>query len=282
VRASRLADSASGRDGILVLFSDLSRRKAVEAEMRKVDRLAALGRLSAGVAHEIRNPLAGIRTTAELLRGRLDGDEDRVRFVDVILEETERLDRIVGSLLQFARPPTPRPRPLDVRSLLDRARQLAAGKAAERGVTIRLDVPDDLPCPPGDPDQILQVILNLVLNAIEASPTGTAVRVTAGLETGVAGEAVRVAIEDRGPGVAPAVRERIFDPFFSTKPGGTGLGLSISQHIVRAHGGMLRLEDTPAGLSVALLSLPLTGVAAGAGAPGVASVKPGETSWPTS
>ncbi|NNE44991.1 MAG: PAS domain-containing protein [Gemmatimonadetes bacterium] len=253
VRASALPDS-QGRPELLVLVSDLSRRREVEQEVRKADRLAALGRLSAGVAHEIRNPLAGIRTTAEILRGRLSGDTGHEQFVDVILEETARLDRIVGSLLQFAKPPEPRREPLDVASLLERATQLAAGRAADRRVALHPAPKVDPGSPLADRDQILQVLLNLILNGIDATPEGGEVRL---FMEGAPGE-VRITVEDDGPGVSPAARERIFDPFFTTKPGGTGLGLSISQNIVVQHGGTLRIEATDFGTR-ATITLPTDG-----------------------
>jgi signal transduction histidine kinase len=246
-----VAEPSGGGTEILALFFDLSRRKEVEAEVRRAERLAALGRLSAGVAHEIRNPLAGIRTTAELLKTRLPDGDERVRFTEVILEETHRLDRIVGSLLQFAKPAEPKLEPIDLGALLDRAVQLASGKASEHRVSIRRSSPRSGPIPLADRDQILQVLLNLILNAIEATPAGGEVRVGA---TGPAGRAgtVTIRVEDGGDGVPASIRERIFDPFFTTKPGGTGLGLSISEHIVRRHGGTIRMEK-PAGAAHATI-----------------------------
>jgi PAS domain S-box-containing protein len=273
VRASPFPEAPGGREGILVLLTDLSRRKEVEEEARRAERLGALGRLSASVAHEIRNPLAGIRTTAELLRSRLGDDEDRQRFVDVILEETGRLNRIVDSLLQFAKPPTPQLAPLAVGRILEKTRELAAGKAVEKRVTIRTDVPAGIAEPLADRDQILQVLLNLLLNAVEASPLGGEIRVLARQERGRSGERIRIVVEDEGDGVPALIQERVFDPFFTTKPGGTGLGLSISRHIVQQHGGTLRLERHRDGLTCATLTLPLATapaddsglVAAGAG-----------------
>jgi two-component system sensor histidine kinase AtoS len=221
------------------------------------------------VAHEIRNPLAGIRTTAEILRGRVGDDDDLGQFVDVILEETARLDRIVGSLLQFAKPPAPRPEPVDVPALLERAHQLAAGRAADRRVAVRVIDRGAVPSPLADRDQILQVVLNLLLNGIEATPEGGEVRTYA--EPSVDGREIRIVVEDEGPGVAPAAHERIFDPFFTTKPGGTGLGLSISQNIVARHGGTLRVESAGPGTR-ATMTLPRN-----AGTPGR-----GGRPWPTS
>jgi PAS domain S-box-containing protein len=275
VRASCLRDSGESAGGVLVLLSDLSRRKEVEEEIRKADRLAALGRLSAGVAHEIRNPLAGIRTTAEILRNRVGEGDDLLQFVDVILEEAARLDRIVGSLLQFAKPSEPRMEPVEIRPLLERARQLAASRAADRRVTIRVTAGDDLPAPPADRDQLLQVLLNLFLNGIEATPEGGELRAFAQVSAAPGRNEVRIFVEDEGEGVSPGIRERIFDPFFTTKPGGTGLGLSISQNIVRQHGGRLRIENRPSGATRAVVLLPLTETLA-------TESRTGERKWPTS
>jgi signal transduction histidine kinase len=196
-----------------------------------------------------------------------------VQFADVILEETARLDRIVESLLQFAKPPEPRLTPLRIGDLLERARRLAGGRASERGITIRVGADPGLPEPPADRDQILQVLLNLLLNAIEATSEGSEVGMTARVETAGAAAAVRIVVRDGGPGVPSAIRERIFDPFFTTKPGGTGLGLSISRNILRRHGGFLRVESEPGQGTRAVVTLPLE--TAGAGARG-------EAAWPTS
>ncbi len=271
LRASALGDGAGRMEGILVLVSDLARRKELEAEVRKAERLAALGRLSAGVAHEIRNPLAGIRTTAELLRGRLQrADTELVRFADVILEETERLDRIVGSLLQFARPAPPRRQDIRPDELLERALRLAAGRASERGVRLRHRPGPDLPELSGDRDQLLQVLLNLLLNAVDATPQGGEVTLAADADA----DEVRLVVEDGGEGVPATLRERVFDPFFTTKPGGTGLGLSISQNILRQHGGRLRLERPDGGRSRAIATVPRGGA--------TPQVHPGGAAWRTS
>jgi PAS domain S-box-containing protein len=258
LRASLLRDASHATNEILVLISDLSRRKAVEAEVRRADRLAALGRLSAGVAHEIRNPLAGIRTTAEILRGRVEHSAELLPVVDVILEEAARLDRIVGSLLQFAKPPEPRWDPVSLVDVLSRAKQLAAGRAADRGVTIRTLVADGLPTPLADRDQILQVLLNLLLNGIEATEQGGEVRLGAEVPQDRDRACVVLFVEDCGDGIPESIRERIFDPFFTTKPGGTGLGLSISRNILRQHGGSLQIERNANDWTRASVSIPIS------------------------
>ena len=274
VRISPLPEGG-GAEGVLVLLSDLSRRKKVEEEIRRADRLAALGRLSAGVAHEVRNPLTGIRTTAELLQGRVGDDANLRPFVDVILEEAIRLDRIVGSLLQFAKPSEPRLLPLPVPEILERGRQLAAGRAVERGVGIEVSWADDLPLALADRDQMLQVLLNLLLNAVEAAPEGGTVRLEAGPEAIRGRKHLAITVRDEGQGVPSHLRERIFDPFFTTKPGGTGLGLSISQNILRQHEGALRIESTAGQGTRATALLPAVG-------PDDVSPAPGGDPWRTS
>jgi PAS domain S-box-containing protein len=274
IRASLVREGEEGAGSILALLFDLSKRKEVESEMRRAERLAALGRLSASVAHEIRNPLAGIRMTSELLKSRLDPGDERTRFVEVILEESLRLDRIVASLLQFAKPAEPKPEPVDLGLLVDRAIELASGKASELRVFLKKDAGGATRGPRLDRDQILQVLLNLILNAIEATPPGGEVRVS--LARGAANEKAPyvVRIEDGGEGVPASLRERIFDPFFTTKPGGTGLGLSISLHIVRLHGGSIRMEKASAGRHASILTLPAN--------PASCPETVGGMAWPTS
>ena len=255
IRASLVHEEGNGAS-ILALLFDLSRRKEVESEMRRAERLVALGRLSAGVAHEIRNPLAGIRTTTELLKSRFSPDDERMRFVEVILEESQRLDRIVGSLLQFAKPAEPKVERIDLHALVQRAIDLASGRASELRVRLKSQTSSGKPSPLADRDQILQVLLNLLLNGIEATSPGGEVRVSASSSSAHGSEACTVRIEDGGEGVPPALRERIFDPFFTTKAGGTGLGLSISEYIVRRHGGSIRFEKEGTGGHAAVLILP--------------------------
>lgn len=276
IRASRVPEGESGKEAVLALFFDLSRRREVEAEVRRAERLAALGRLSAGVAHEIRNPLAGIRTTAEVLKSRLAVHPELVPFAEVILEESQRLDRIVGSLLQFAKPSEPRMEQVDFSALLDRALQLASGSAAEHRVHLRRSEPQGRALPLADRDQMLQVLLNLVLNGIEATPPLGAVTVTLTGPSSARGGEVVCRIEDGGDGVPRSIRDRVFDPFFTTKPGGTGLGLSISENIVRRHGGSIRLEQPEGGAHAAILTLPVKPPTA---APPMSR---GGNSWPAS
>jgi two-component system sensor histidine kinase HydH len=276
----------------VVNLADLTAVRAMEEEIRRLDRLAALGRFAAGVAHEIRNPLAGIGAGVEYLGGRIgpEGQED-LRF---LRSEIRRLDRIVSDMLDYTRPRPLEPQPLEAGSLLERVRQLLAPVAAGRQVDLALEAGEDRLLVWADPERLEQVLLNLVKNAIEASPEGGRVRVScehrsrglrpgesllaasgfaagegggapsaAGPEGGLRGEPskrgpppVRFRVADEGRGMAPAELARAFEPFFTTKGNGTGLGLALSHAIVEQHGGRLLLESAPGRGTVAVLELP--------------------------
>jgi signal transduction histidine kinase len=232
------------------------------AEEDSTHRLAALGRLSAGMAHEIRNPLSGIGTNAQVLRRRFESGDPRVRFVDFILEEVTRLDKIIEDLLRFARPPEPRLAAHDLRESVERALNLARGRIEKAGVEVRVEVEGELPHAYVDPDQIAQVLLNVVLNAVQAMPQGGELDVTLksverlapvigrrGRRAGdtAAGGPLRrfleLEVRDTGIGIDRADLPNLFEPFFTTRPSGTGLGLSTSQALLRQHGGAISVES---------------------------------------
>jgi PAS domain S-box-containing protein len=263
VRLSR-QDDAQG--GVVAILTDRTDLKRAEAQARRKERLASLGELSAGVAHEIRNPLAGIGASAQLLRQRLAGDRENLRLVDMILEEVSRLDRIVESLLSFARPAQPSFRRESVIPSLERALKLIEDEASHGGVTVNARWPDDLPPLWIDPDQMLQVLLNLLRNALQAMDEHggnltVAVRrvsrpvwvrrdggrrqedrgrFTAG--DGPMADWLEIEITDTGHGIPREAQERIFNPFYTTRRRGTGLGLSITQGIVHEHGGSITVS----------------------------------------
>lgn len=249
--------------GALAIFSDMTETNRLQEEMQRKERLAYLGELSAGVAHEIRNPLAGIGTCAEVLRKRLGEDPNRVKFIDTILEEVSRLDKIIANLLQFARPGRPRLGRHDLRLCVDKAITLIAEQARDQNVRVTLDWPDDAPEIFIDPDQIIQVLLNLSHNSLQAMEEGgelkfraecvertLARRRTGRRKTdrpsktkgGVKTRFLRLEVSDTGHGIADENVPRLFDPFFTTKSKGTGLGLSISQSIIKEHGGEIYLR----------------------------------------
>ena len=233
-------DEYEGRS-LVVVFEDLTDRKAMEEELRRADRLRSLGELSAGVAHEIRNPLTGIATTAQVLRELLEGDSDKTRYISVILEEIRRLDGIIRNLLDFARPSVPSPEEVRLGSVAEEALSLLAEDAAAAGVRLRLisDLDDDACLV--DRDQIKQVILNMVRNGIEAC--GKDGKVSIHLRQSGDTSRVRMDFEDDGCGIPAELADRLYNPFFTTRSEGNGLGLSISRKIVEAHGGRIEHES---------------------------------------
>ncbi len=234
------SDEYNGKS-IVVVFEDLTTQKAMEEELRRADRLRSLGELSAGVAHEIRNPLTGIATTAQVLRELLEDDTDKIRYINVILEEIRRLDGIITSLLQFARPLTPRPAELSINGVIDEAVMLVSDKAKEAGVGICVETAlEDDGCFL-DRDQIKQVVLNLVMNAIEACNEGGGVNVRLGVADDPS--SIVMLFEDDGCGISMETSDKIYNPFFTTRSEGTGLGLSISRQIITLHKGRFLVES---------------------------------------
>ncbi len=249
------------QDGILVFFQDLSERKRLEREKRDVEarlmqqhKLESLGTLASGVAHEINNPLFGIRNYAELVLEDLPGDSADSGYLRTILKETDRISGIVANLLQFSRVDRHSHSPARVRDIVERSAQLIAATLRKDHIEVVLDVPDDLPELRCRSQQIQQVVLNLLTNARDAlnarypdQDPDKRIEVAARLETADDGRWIRLSVRDRGEGIPPEVRDLIFDPFFTTKPRdqGTGLGLSISFGIVRDHHGTIEVDSVP-------------------------------------
>jgi nitrogen-specific signal transduction histidine kinase len=239
LRLTRMHDDLVNGTVIVAIFDDLSELKRMEEALRRNDRLRAIGQLSAGVAHEIRNPLAGIATTAEVLAGKLGPGDDRTRYTRVILDEVTRLDGIVRNLLAFAKPPRPTIAPCAVEDLLERIRGLVGEQAQARGVELCASSDDPSMTCLADASQLTQVLLNLALNAVQVCGSGERVSVVARAENAGARDWITIDVEDNGPGVPREVRATLFDPFVTTRAQGTGLGLAISRQIVEDHHGSL-------------------------------------------
>lgn len=221
--------------------------------LKKAERLSAAGQLSAGLAHEIRNPLASICGAAGILkRGNATG-ESVVDCLSIIDVEAQRLNRLLTSFLQFARPRPPKMQPMEVEPMIDSVLALADHAHRAPGVVVLKEIGAALPEIEGDPEQLKQVVLNLVINAIQATPKAGAVRVGAALE----GECLRVTVRDEGVGIPEADLPRIFEPFFTTKDDGTGLGLAVSARIVEQHGGRLSAHPNEGRGMTFRLDLPL-------------------------
>lgn len=219
------------------------RRKLLEAELRRQDRLAALGKVVAGVAHEIRNPLNSLRLTLELLERRWKRGAATGAEIREALGEIERLDGILARLLAFGRPAPADRRPQDVLALARQAAAMVQEQAQRKRVGLAMPAEgEELPAKVDGP-QIVQVMLNLLLNAIQASPEGGVVEVRGEH----CGDRICVSVTDRGPGIPEEIRPHIFDAFFTTRPEGSGLGLAVSREIVAAHGGALELDPAADG-----------------------------------
>jgi nitrogen-specific signal transduction histidine kinase len=208
LRLTRMHDDLVNGTVVVAIFDDLSEHKRMEEALRRNDRLRAIGQLSAGMAHEIRNPLAGIATTAEVLAGKLGQDDDRSRYTRVILDEVTRLDEIVRNLLAFARPPRPTITPCAVEDLLGRIMGLVGEQAKARGVELRADSSDTSIVCLADAAQITQVLLNLALNAVQACSPGDCVTVAAHAEHAGAREWILIDVSDTGPGVPREIAPR--------------------------------------------------------------------------
>jgi signal transduction histidine kinase len=207
--------------------------------MKRAERLYAIGQLSAGLAHEIRNPLASIAGAAGILRRNPDAGEKRSECLAIIDKECERLSRLLTSFLQFARPRPPHYQAVDPAEILDSVADLAAHAIGRKPIALRKEVAPDLPQLQCDPEQLKQVLLNLIINAIQATDGSGNVIVSAAAQGGK----VLIQVRDEGCGIVPENLDKIFDPFFTTKETGTGLGLSVVHQIVEQHGGMLTAQN---------------------------------------
>ncbi len=214
-------------------------RDRLQLELRRSERLAALGKLLAGVAHEVRNPLAGIRSTAQLWqRGVIGLDNESL---DGLVHEVDRLEEIVSRLLQFSRADAQDLAVGDLNSVVSEAARLASAPAAERGIQINVDLDPRLKPVEMAPQALLQVFRNLTTNAIQATASGGTLQLMTRSEP--ARQAVVAVVADNGPGLSPESLGHLFEPFFTTKPEGTGLGLAIAREIALAHRGELQAAN---------------------------------------
>jgi two-component system sensor histidine kinase PilS (NtrC family) len=223
--------------GQAVIFQDLTGLRAMEEAVRRSERLADLGMVAAGLAHELRNPLASMSGSVELLQAAPGLGADEGRLLGIVLKEAARLEQLVTRFLDYSRPAPPRHAEVDLPQLLGELVEVFSHDPVAARMRIeRQFEPATLRC---DPGQIRQVVWNLLVNAAQAlqgQPGGGAIRLScARLETG----GVRVVVEDDGPGIAASDLPRLFTPFFTTKVGGTGLGLATVHQIVEAHGGVV-------------------------------------------
>jgi two-component system, NtrC family, sensor histidine kinase HydH len=240
ISASRIINELGEFVGQVLILRDLREVRRLEAEVRRQDKLAALGKLAAGVAHEIRNPLSSIKGMTTFMAEQFPDGSEAKTAAGVMIQEVDRLNRAISELLDFARPTDLKRQATDIAALLTRSIQLIHQDAANQNVRVDLELADDI-CPVHvDPDRLNQCLLNLYLNAIQAMTGGGTLRVTCDAEND---RYVRIRISDTGPGIAAEHLGRIFDPYFTTKNKGTGLGLAVVHKIVEAHGAHLNVES---------------------------------------
>jgi len=207
--------------------------------VRRADQLSALGELSAGIAHEIKNPLASIKGSLEIVASDFPRGHAKREFIEIIEKELGQLNKLVTEFLDFARSPAPAQAPCDIREVIESLKVLCSREVTTHSVELVISSADMLPEVEVDAAQVQQALLNVVLNGIQAMPKGGRLTITSAREGG----SIHVEIRDEGPGIAPEHKPRIFDPFFTTKARGTGLGLAIAKKLIRAQGGDIYVLD---------------------------------------
>jgi PAS domain S-box-containing protein len=239
-----ISDSEGNEDGMLANVQDMTRVHAMQEEILKRGRLVYLGELSSSLAHEIRNPLAGIKATAQALNEELSEDDTKREYLDRIIKEIDRLNDLLRAFFSFAKPKSLDFVPSRLAELIQEVRGFLAKEAEQQRITMREHYARDLPILFLDVNQMKQVFMNLFLNAFQAMPQGG--ELTVEVDRGPAARGwVQAVVTDTGEGIQAKDVEKVFDPFFTTKTKGLGLGLSITQKIVEGHGGSIEVESHP-------------------------------------
>ncbi len=254
VIATTLREEDNTFVGHVILFRDMTETRRLEEEVARSLRLASLGSLAAGIAHEIRNPLSSIKGFATCFRERYrDNPEDR-ETAEVMIREVDRLNRVITQLLEFARPLTMERVPTALPVVIRHALKMVEGEAHRKGISIETNLDSGIGDVPLDADRMTQVFLNLCLNAIAAMEAGGVLSVSLSPQDE---RTVRITVADTGIGIPKEDLHRVFDPYFTTRSSGTGLGLAIVHKIVEAHGGDVRLESEPGKGTTANILLPI-------------------------
>jgi two-component system sensor histidine kinase HydH len=247
-------EEEDGARGVVVLLRDITEIQHLKKEIARSQRLASLGSLAAGVAHELRNPLSSIKGFATYFRERYRDNPEDEKTAGIMIQEVDRLNRVIGQLLDYARPMTMHRQETPIQSIIQHTFRMIEQQAREKGVVLQANLPANIPAVGVDPDRMKQVFLNLYLNALDAMEVGDVLSVTL---TDLPGEHIRIEVGDTGVGIAPEDLGRIFDPYFTTKPSGAGLGLAIVQKIIDSHGGDIQVESTPGRGTMVAIQLPI-------------------------
>jgi signal transduction histidine kinase len=257
--AAELRDESNRSEGLIVLLRDVTEVSRLELQLRRADKLAALGTLAAGVAHEVKNPLHALSLNLHLLVQELETPQpsrgELEDYLGILRSEIERIHQIVENFLRFSKLSIPEVKPLDLNALVERVLSLVAFEAAGHRVGIQTAFDPGLDPIAGDEGQLAQVVLNLVINALQAMPAGGALTLATQRDNGWA----ELMVRDTGEGIPHEAIPQIFDPYFTTRPGGSGLGLAIAHRIVEGHHGTIDV-DSKAGLGTTMVvRLPIAG-----------------------
>lgn len=254
-----LLDNSGQLTGVILTIRDQAGVRDLKERMRRSDRLATLGMIAAGIAHEVKNPLVGIRGAAQLMKSELSSEDEAgsakgrslIEYLDVILKEADRLNKVLEGILDFTRVKPREMKAFNIHSILDRALLLNEESARQSGVVLARLYDPSLPDVIGSQDQLIQVFLNIIKNAVEVMPGGGKLTVTTRMSdmfTSVQADGKKhrlmvVKVTDTGPGIKQEHLQDIFTPFFTTKDRGVGLGLALSYQIVQEHLGTIRVES---------------------------------------
>jgi signal transduction histidine kinase len=250
---SYLVEKDGTDGGVIVVFKDLSEIRKLHEQLREKEHFSAIGKVAAGVAHEIRNPLFGITSVAQILGREIKEDTPQKALIDAMLSETSRLNTLVEDMLLYGRSTKLAPQPVDLNELIEGVVRFHQGGITEKGLKVVNVFDEGLPPLLLDQGQIKQVFLNLLVNAVDASGAGDEIMV----RTGIKGESAVIEITDNGVGIPVDDLPKVFDLFYTTKEKGTGLGLAICRKIVEDHGGTVTISSMPGKGTSIRLKLPI-------------------------
>jgi two-component system sensor histidine kinase HydH len=253
ISSSQMRDHAGEVIGTVLILRDMREIRKMERKLERSRRLAALGQMATAVAHEIRNPLGTLRGFAQYCRSQAEENSENHQYAELMMSEVDRLNQTISGMLQFSRQREPDMTEVDMKELLEKTATLMAPDFISHNISMHLDVEEDVRIE-ADPDMLLQVLLNLIGNSIHATPEGGKITVSVKRS----GETVRIEVKDTGRGMTESERDKMFNPFFTTRKKGTGLGLAVSHQIVEQHDGHFETESSPGKGTTITVVLPLS------------------------
>lgn len=252
---------------VLIESADITERKEMERIIRIQDKMNAVGKIAAGVAHQIRNPLSGLNIYIEVLRRKLEEaktEDEIIGLVDQIGFAAEKIEAIVEKVMRFARTGPTKAVPVDINRVVEEVLELTDVTLKKEGINLLIDLKDGIPHFIGDRDVVEQVIMNVIVNAKEALEKGAGEKAIE-IKTFMRDDNVGIKIGDSGPGIPHDIRDEIFEPFFSTKKEGTGMGLALNQHMITQYGGQIWVDDSSLGGAEFVIEMPFERRTAGDG-----------------